>query len=540
MKKGALKQFLLGTALATLVLLPACGNKDAHRTIAVQELNGTVTATGIEKSGQLAVGEHLVSGDHVDVEENSDLTMCADNSKYIYADPLTSFHLETADGKNSNIKIVMDSGSTLHELTEKLNPGDSYEVDTPNSTMAVRGTRFRVTVLRDDKGESYALIEVTDGSVYTRLRNEKGEYVGTEALLEVGDYAVVHGNENISEFLIQKKGTVDENGNLILDIDTENGNPEGVEALEVLLASIGIEISDGGSKSESDQKSEQESEPASEPEKKTETETSTSTETSVSTETSTSTEISASVSAVHEHTPGGWEVTRTANCTRTGERVQKCTECGEVLRTETLAMTAHQPGDYVVTLLATCTTKGHRVQKCSVCGTVVAEEDFPEVGHRPGDWVTTREATCTSTGERTQTCWVCGEVVATESIPEGGHTPGDWVTHEGSCEEDGYKEQKCKDCGAVLATETIPATGHDWGSWVTTSWGDCTSDGEETRTCSRCGASETNSIPGSGHNYVEEEVPNPDPPDQSSGPEYHEMVIKHTCTRCGDVYYTNP
>lgn len=57
----------------------------------------------------------------------------------------------------------------MNYLSEKLNEKSSYEVTVPNSTMAVRGTVFRVAIVYDEDGDSYTTVQVFDGIVGCRL-----------------------------------------------------------------------------------------------------------------------------------------------------------------------------------------------------------------------------------------------------------------------------------------------------------------------------------------------------------------------------------
>ncbi len=98
---------------------------EGFRSIAVQEVTGTVSIVGMQNNGQAYVGEHLYSGDDVTVGDASELTMCMDNDKYVYADANTHFMLEaSADKDDSLIKIYLDAGSELNELQNKLDPNE--------------------------------------------------------------------------------------------------------------------------------------------------------------------------------------------------------------------------------------------------------------------------------------------------------------------------------------------------------------------------------------------------------------------------------
>ena len=166
---------IVGVVVAVIV------SKSGYRSISVEDVKGTVNVVGEKNNGQAYKGERLYSGDDVSVMEASELTMCMDNDKYVYADENTHFKLESnSNKKTSKIKIVLDKGSELNELTQKLGANDSYDVDTPNSTMSVRGTVFRVTVFKGDDNYIYTLVEVEKGVVLARLKTLSGTYNGIE------------------------------------------------------------------------------------------------------------------------------------------------------------------------------------------------------------------------------------------------------------------------------------------------------------------------------------------------------------------------
>lgn len=179
-------------------------NKNDYRSISVEETKGEVTVVGNKSNGNAYVGQHLYSGDDVTVGGSSELTMCMDTDKYMYADENTHFMLQvSAKRKDSKIKIFMDEGSTLHKLGSKLGENDTYEVDTPNSTMSVRGTTFKVTVYKE-ANDIYTLTEVTDGTVNVKLKKADGTYSGEEKDVVAGESVLIKSTDNDSEFVTEE------------------------------------------------------------------------------------------------------------------------------------------------------------------------------------------------------------------------------------------------------------------------------------------------------------------------------------------------
>lgn len=86
------------------------------------------------------------------------------------------------------------------------------------------------------------------------------------------------------------------------------------------------------------------------------------------------------------HTPASWEIGKQPTCTEAGTKIQKCSECGEIVETAVWEAKGHTPSAWVTTKNATCTEAGKHEQTCQVCGTLLAEEDIPALGHFFGDW----------------------------------------------------------------------------------------------------------------------------------------------------------
>jgi hypothetical protein len=251
--KGKILAGAGGTVVAVGIGVAVLLQGGGYRSIAVEQVAGTVNVVGEMNNGQAYKGEHLYSGDDVTVMDASELVMCMDNDKFVYADANTHFKLEASDkSEDSRIKIYLDAGSELNELQSKLEAGETYEVDTPNSTMSVRGTSFRVTVYKASDGLIYTLTEITTGEVLVRLKTTDGSYNGVEKLFTPGQSALIRGNSEFSEFV--SSGLLDSN-------DIENTGDE--DALELAYGSLpedGMErliaLLEGGNLIESDEETE--------------------------------------------------------------------------------------------------------------------------------------------------------------------------------------------------------------------------------------------------------------------------------------------
>lgn len=187
-------------------------------------------------------------------------------------------------------------------------------------------------------------------------------------------------------------------------------------------------------------------------------------------------------------------ITKEPTCTEAGEKKLTCS-CGDT-RTETIPAKGHNYAD----------------GECTDCG-----EKDPDYHKHSYTEAVTKAPTCTEAGEKTYTCG-CGDSY-TESIPATGHHYGE--------------DDKCTDCG-----ELDPDHKHNYTE-VITKQPTCTEDGEKTLTCT-CGDSKTESIPATGHHYGEDDkctdcgIFNPDHKHS-----YTEEITKApTCTEAGEKTLT--
>lgn len=380
--------------------------EDSYRSIAVDRVNGTTLIMN-ESTGEKEAykGMHLYSGDDVSVQSESNLTLCLDADKYVYAEANTNFKVESADGKSV---IHLSEGSVLNRLETALKDGESYTVETPNATMGVRGTVFRVTVDRDEDGLIYTLVEVFDGKVQVDLKEENGDYNGVSDTFGPGESALIRGNTEFAEFVIGEEGSYKQ------EIAYKQ-IPQDVAKVLVEYIDDGEELCIGK-------------------------------------------ELLMDYTELAEHkmeTITGQEPT----CTEDGYQEVWCVVCNEVTETIVLPATGHKFSDWEVAQDPTCLEAGNRKRICSVCKTYYEEEDIAALGHIKGDLVVTKEADCINEGVQTSTCTRCGEVVEEVTIEALGHSYGSPTTVGATCTVNGSTTSTCLVCGSK-SVSTIAATGH--------------------------------------------------------------------------------
>ena len=485
---------------------------ETARTVVVQETNGTTVVLDAKKASTNAYkGMHLVAGNDVTVQKISDLTMLFDMDKYMYAEENTHFWLSEASGSQEKSKTViyLDEGATLNRIVNPLENGAVYQVDTPNSTMAVRGTVFRVEVREGKDGKIYTYLAVLNGAVKVELKTTEGKYNGVSETIPAGTVAAIRADETFSEFIggsggkhtapidyaAFPAGTLRQ---IIAYIDDNEEIDADRDELEALLKQK-LSEANGDEKHKHSWQT-----------------------VTVREADCARTGLQKTVCAVcgeakgqktlprAAHKLSGWTVKTKATCESKGLKVKKCGVCGKIIERRQTAALAHQPGKAKITA-PTCVKAGSKVISCKVCGHIIKEEALAAKGHQPGDWEITKPATYGKEGERRKVCTVCGEVLETEAIPaliSGGssacsHQVENWnVTKAPTCTEAGSKSGTCSVCKQSV-TASIPATGHNWSEWTVKTPASCTADGVETRECKNCQASETRAIKATGHEESE-------------------------------------
>lgn len=466
---GGVSVVAVGVAVAMIL------QGGGYRSILVKQVEGTVDVVGERNNGQAYVGERLYSGDDVSVREASSLTMCMDNDKYLYADANTHFKLEASPKRqDSRIKIYLDKGSELNELKSKLGVNDTYEVDTPNSTMSVRGTIFRVTVYTGSDGLTYTLLEVKEGVVLVKLKTVDGIYNGIEKEFVFDESALIRGNNDFSEFVEGDDGEVERR------LDYKSLPDDSVERLKALLKE---------DKNTDDEKGETEKK---DNEKKSEKDTS--------------------------ETESSDEELNTEEKTEKDDSLKKNTEEKKTEADKTQESTNTKKTAEKRDKNSKATDKKSKNSKTSTTDSQDTKTDDKD----SQDTKTSDKDSQSNKSEDKNTQSTQAEEKNTEHV----HTPGDWeVVKEATCITDGNKQRKCTSCGEVVDNETIPATGHEWSNWTTTKEATCMIDGSKKRTCSRCGESETSKIAALGHDWVKHTS------EQTTGPDGLPYTW-YECSRC--------
>lgn len=176
--------------------------KDSYRSILLYEIEGTAKVDR-QGTGMMNGVENLYleSGDELTVEPESFTRLRLDDDKYVMVEENSALSIEAAGTKeDSRTTIHLTKGAIINEIQNPLSSGSTYEVTTPNSVMAVRGTTFRVEIYYDENGEAYTKVSVFDGEVASRLIFPDGT-MDEEVVTSHGKEVIIHSNTDLTEYL---------------------------------------------------------------------------------------------------------------------------------------------------------------------------------------------------------------------------------------------------------------------------------------------------------------------------------------------------
>ena len=219
---------------------------DEYRTIRVYKIEGSAI---VDRDGVGSIdayeGMMMQSGDIVKTGKESCLYFKMDEDKFALLEPESTVRMETSGtSSDSRTTFYLESGSLVSRLDSKLSPDSVYEVNTPNSTMAVRGTIFRIEVVYDENGVYYTNVYVFDGTVECTLIFADGSVDEETKQVQNGMMIRVRRDNTTSEYILDN-GTVDYRQLPVevlrfLKDAVEEGNelPVSKEELEAAIAEI--------------------------------------------------------------------------------------------------------------------------------------------------------------------------------------------------------------------------------------------------------------------------------------------------------------
>lgn len=190
---------VLAAVILTVILLG--GGDESYRTIQVYRVDGNAEVAR-PTGDTIAPYESMLleADDVVKTFEESHLYLVMDEDKYLMAGPEAKFKLSaTGSAANSQTRIDLEYGEIVVHVTEPLSADSSFEIGTGNSTMAVRGTSFRVYTEKNDDGFYQTVLQVFEGVVAVQLIHPDGT-VSEERSFSAGASVVIAQNTSETYF----------------------------------------------------------------------------------------------------------------------------------------------------------------------------------------------------------------------------------------------------------------------------------------------------------------------------------------------------
>ena len=151
-----------------------------------------------------------------------------------------------------------------------------------------------------------------------------------------------------------------------------------------------------------------------------------------------------SIPATHKY--GEWTIITNPTCGENGLKVHECTVCRK-RETEVIPKSSeyHSFNGSFEVIPATCTEAGERIARCTKCGEILSSTTIPKKGGYctfNGSFETVKEPTCTETGLKVGKCTKCAKVLQKIVIPKKDHTWSAWEVTSA-----GIRTHVCEVCG---------------------------------------------------------------------------------------------
>ena len=208
MEKNGKKKWIIIAVIAVVAVIVGAliaifaTKEESYRLIKVFEIDGKATVSRADV-GDLDAYNNMVleSGDTVFQNEGM-MTLKMDEDKYVYVEEQTKFSLVAkGDSANSKTTIELEQGAITNEIQNKLTEDATYEINTPNSSMSVRGTVYRVYTYTGEDGIKYTVVAVFEGKVSTKLRYADGTISDKEVDVEKGKQVTIYEDTKTTDYL---------------------------------------------------------------------------------------------------------------------------------------------------------------------------------------------------------------------------------------------------------------------------------------------------------------------------------------------------
>lgn len=200
MKKSKRMPILIGAAVIAVIAIVVVVviMNQGYRVIKVESFDGDVMLERDASITDIFEDMNLKSEDMVTTGAAGVIALWADTDKHIAATENTCFTIvSNGDETKGTLKIELQYGTALIEIENKLPDGSSFEVETPNASLSVRGTIFEVTYIPET---NTTILKVTDGSVQVDTNVETGIVnagemaIITDTHIEISDIGAGYGD----------------------------------------------------------------------------------------------------------------------------------------------------------------------------------------------------------------------------------------------------------------------------------------------------------------------------------------------------------
>ena len=197
---------------AVAVTIVALNRKaDTYRLLKMFEFEGTGIVSR-EGKGDITPYTNMVleSGDKISLNTGI-LTIQADDDKFIHLDENTTIQL-VASGTSVNSKTAIEiiEGGITSDIRNKLSADSTYEINTPNSAMSVRGTVFYTYTYEID-GVKYTRTCCFDGEVTSRLVYKDGTESEEIVSVPKGKEVIIYEDGTTTDYLYAEPQDIDYN-----------------------------------------------------------------------------------------------------------------------------------------------------------------------------------------------------------------------------------------------------------------------------------------------------------------------------------------
>jgi len=176
---------ILMVCVVTIVIIVANSTK-SYRVITVEKPIGEVVVGRKGKNFGAIEGMNLVSKDSLSTAKEAIAILLLDTDKHIVVEQNTDISIvATGNEEAGNVRVDIKSGVAKFAVDNKLNDESTFEVQTPNALLAIRGTEFMVDYDGDDDS---TVIKVDSGVVHLEYENEEIDLTeGESAFIKDGE-----------------------------------------------------------------------------------------------------------------------------------------------------------------------------------------------------------------------------------------------------------------------------------------------------------------------------------------------------------------